>query len=161
MGMTYTTCSICGQSCLITDFDRYRFGDICDDCRAAQHAGQECSPTQKATRAYKIFQLDLTKPEAIQIIFRPLSKATAYIEQGFQLAYDLLYSGEVTCGKDWSDGQVLERLFRIFNFDHPADYKGHSLSISDIICLDGVKFYYCEPVGFALLPFTPAIPDGG
>lgn len=56
---------------------------------------------------------------------------------------------------------MLERLFQIFNIDHPADYKGRSLSVSDIVILDGdsgAQCYYCEPIGFARLPFPPALP---
>jgi len=42
---------------------------------------------------------------------------------------------------------VLEYLFYTFNVDHPADFKGHSLSTSDIVEVDGVK-YYCDNAGW-------------
>lgn len=40
--------------------------------------------------------------------------------------YDRVFSGEVSC-KD------LEDVYTMFNVRHPADYRGHSLSISDVV----------------------------
>jgi len=62
--------------------------------------------------------------------------------------YKLVYEGEVSDsayakGNDY----VLERLFTKFNIDHPKDFRGHSLSVSDIVELDG-KYYYCDNVGW-------------
>jgi hypothetical protein len=45
---------------------------------------------------------------------------------------------------------VLESLFAKFNINHPADFKGHSLSVSDIIELNG-KYYYCDSISFVQL----------
>ena len=58
--------------------------------------------------------------------------------------YDLVYSGEVNC-KD------LEEVFHMFNFDHPADFTGRSMSVSDVVETDG-KFYFCDSVGFQEIP---------
>lgn len=49
---------------------------------------------------------------------------------------------QTTTAKGESD-VVLERIFRQFNIEKPNDFKGHSLSVSDIVELDGVK-YYCD-----------------
>lgn len=38
---------------------------------------------------------------------------------------------------------LLEKIYMKFNIDHPEDFKGHSLSVSDIVDLDG-KLYYCD-----------------
>ena len=46
--------------------------------------------------------------------------------------------------------EVLEDLFCIFNLHHPSDYRGHSLSTSDVIDVDGVK-YFCDSVGWKKL----------
>ena len=40
-------------------------------------------------------------------------------------------------------------IFRIFNIDHPKDFRGHSLSVSDIVEVvdsNSVKsgFYFCD-----------------
>ena len=51
--------------------------------------------------------------------------------------------------------QKLDGIFHQFNLDRPADFTGHSLSVSDIIALrqDGeVTYHYCDGVGFQELP---------
>ena len=48
-------------------------------------------------------------------------------------------------------GTTLEDLYRTFNVDHPADFKGHSLSVSDVVVLhqNGQDTaHYCDSVGF-------------
>ena len=43
--------------------------------------------------------------------------------------YDLIYTAELT------PGTSLEDIYTRFNIDHPADFRGHSLSVSDIVVL--------------------------
>ena len=62
--------------------------------------------------------------------------------------YTEVYNGEVDI--DNSVDVTLEKLFEKFNIDHPLDFHGHSLSVSDVICLDG-KYYYCDSFGFVNL----------
>lgn len=50
---------------------------------------------------------------------------------------------------------VLEELYVKFNVDHPEDFTGHSLSVSDIVVLKehgAVSSYYVDSVGFQELP---------
>lgn len=53
---------------------------------------------------------------------------------------------------DFIEGEVtidiLERIFSKFNLNRPEGFEGHSLSISDIIKMDGVC-WYIEPYGFS------------
>ena len=58
--------------------------------------------------------------------------------------YNLIYEGEVEVE---DVNKTLEDLFTKFNINRPADFKGHSLSVSDIVELDG-KYYYCDNVGW-------------
>ena len=63
--------------------------------------------------------------------------------------YDLIYAAPLT-NKD-----TLEAIFERFNIQRPADFTGHSLSVSDVVVLnDGstVKAYYVDSIGFAELP---------
>ena len=49
----------------------------------------------------------------------------------------------------------MEDIYRTFNIDHPADFKGHSLSVSDVVVLhQGGKdtAHYCESFGFQQVP---------
>lgn len=42
---------------------------------------------------------------------------------------------------------VLEHVFRTFNIHKPRDFKGHSISVSDVVTLDGTA-YYVDSFGF-------------
>lgn len=60
----------------------------------------------------------------------------------------------------------LEEIWERFNINHPADFKGHSLSVSDIIAIkqgDDVTFHYCDSFGFTEVPQLmeqkPLLPD--
>ena len=71
------------------------------------------------------------------------------IKNGFDINdYETVYEGET--GPETNVYLVLEDLFTIFNIERPEDFKGHSLSTSDIVELDGVN-YYCDFVGWKKL----------
>ena len=53
--------------------------------------------------------------------------------------YDVVYQGVIARRKE----NVLEQLFRIFNMHKPSDYLGRSMSVSDIVEVDG-QMYYCD-----------------
>lgn len=71
-----------------------------------------------------------------------------------QLAnYDLIYTGALYPASTQID--TLERLYQTFNLDHPADFTGHSLSVSDIVALKQngvVSCHYVDSVGYKELP---------
>lgn len=63
--------------------------------------------------------------------------------------YELVYTGALT--QDGSQIEKLEDLYRIFNVEHPQDFTGHSLSISDIVALKQagvVSYHYVDSVGY-------------
>ena len=63
--------------------------------------------------------------------------------------YELVYTGALT--KDGSQIEKLEDLYRIFNIEHPQDFTGHSLSISDIVALKQagvVSYHYVDSIGY-------------
>ena len=52
-------------------------------------------------------------------------------------------------------GMTLETIYQRFNIDHPADFTGHSLSVSDVVVLhqDGTDTaHYCDSLGFQDAP---------
>lgn len=58
--------------------------------------------------------------------------------------YKKVYELDVDAtGKLYTD--ILEELFSLFNdhFRRPADFEGHSMSVSDVVVLDG-RAYYCD-----------------
>lgn len=68
-------------------------------------------------------------------------------------AYDNVYSGSIDGFTD--AGDVLEELFEVFNIRHPADFKGHSLSVSDVVVLTEAglyEAYFCDFDGWTEIP---------
>ena len=68
--------------------------------------------------------------------------------------YDTMYTGPITTQSANTD-VICENLFVKFNTDRPENFKGHSLSVSDVIALklqEAVKFYYVDSFGFKELP---------
>ncbi len=58
--------------------------------------------------------------------------------------YNLVYSGEIPTQ---DNVRLLDQLFYIFNNNRPTDYHGHSLSISDVVVLNGTA-YRCQSAGW-------------
>ena len=63
--------------------------------------------------------------------------------------YDLVYTAPL-------DGKTtLEDIYRTFNLDRPADFTGHSLSVSDVVVLNRSgkeEAHYCDSLGFTPVP---------
>jgi hypothetical protein len=92
---------------------------------------------------YKIYQLK-SNEEGYKYMFRRYDENNVPSKS----LYNVVYSGEVESSENVMD--VLEGLYVTFNVNHPADFKGHSLSVSDVVELDG-KYYYCDSFGYVEL----------
>ena len=69
--------------------------------------------------------------------------------------YDRVYDGKLDCNS-------LETIYEKFNIDHPADYKGRSLSVSDVVEIresDTLNpgFYFVDIIGFKSIPFDKSL----
>ena len=67
--------------------------------------------------------------------------------------YDKVYDKDVPCGN-------LEEVYTMLNSNHPSDYRGRSLSVSDIVEVYEAEavpqgFYFCDSVGFRQVAFHP------
>ena len=70
-------------------------------------------------------------------------------------AYDRVYDGKMDCIS-------LENIYQKFNVDHPADYKGRSLSVSDVVEIresDTLNpgFYFVDSIGFKSISFDKSL----
>lgn len=92
----------------------------------------------------KIFQID-QDADKDEVKFRSLEYA---LEKGpiKREIYKEVYAGEV-------DAASLEDIYFIFNMDHPSDFTGHSLSVSDIVEIVDTGFFYCDRFGFRKVDF--------
>lgn len=64
--------------------------------------------------------------------------------------YEPIYTAPLS-NFNGNQNHILNKLYEQFNINHPADFKGHSLSVSDIIALkvnDRLSFHYVDSFGF-------------
>lgn len=95
------------------------------------------------TREYIIYMA----PMSVSYTFRDFECA---MKHGWKMAdYVPVWRGTISSE---TVNDALERLFVIFNTDErPPRYRGRSLSMSDVVVLDGIP-YYCDNIGWSECP---------
>ena len=115
--------------------------DIVDQARAVQE-----EPAQEAR--FSIYQLkggDAT----LDYRFEPLDAIRRNGLSVDSANYELVYTAPLT------ERDNLESIYTRFNIDRPADFHGHSLSVSDIVVLHQAgkdTAHYCDRFGFSQVP---------
>ena len=102
------------------------------------------------TDIYAILQLncDLPEPNAFEA-FVSLKRLRRQGKEPNIDHYEMVYTAPLPAYEDLND--MLEELYVRFNIDRPEDFKGHSLSVSDIIVIrqNGQESaYYVDDIGF-------------
>lgn len=64
--------------------------------------------------------------------------------------YNCVYSGTLPNVRRTTE--ILNKLFRDFNINHPKDYKGRSMSVYDVVELEN-SFYQCNTFGWSQIDF--------
>ena len=99
---------------------------------------------------YEIYQIDLNDPSNIfGYAFRPYEALVLDGLSASKERYALVYTFE---SEDALTLEDIYRIFndRIFNVERPEDFKGHSLSVSDVVKMpDG--YWYCDSFGWVRL----------
>lgn len=65
--------------------------------------------------------------------------------------YKLVYEGEFEPQGEYSEP---DQLYMKFQGEKPEGYTGHSISMSDVVEIDG-KYYYCDDYGWEEISFQP------
>ncbi len=109
-------------------------------------AAPEAAEPDKDT--FSIYQLK-RGDETRDLRFEPYDRliATGHIVDAVN--YDLIYTAELT------PDMTLGSIWETFNIDHPKDFKGHSLSVSDIVVLhqNGQDTaHYVDSIGYQQVP---------
>ena len=97
---------------------------------------------------FSIYQLK-RGDETRDLRFEPYDRLTAAGHTVDPANYDLIYSAPL------APGTSLEAIFTRFNIDHPKDFKGHSLSVSDVVVLhqNGQDTaHYVDSIGYRQTP---------
>ena len=106
---------------------------------------------EKAQGKFQIYQLPGGE-KYHGVRFEGLDRLKA---EGVQLNkddYELVYEGIVG---EFRGNATIEGIFTQFNTYHPEDFRGHSLSVSDVIVIsmdDKDTAYYCDSFGFTEMP---------
>ena len=98
--------------------------------------------------SFSIYQLK-RGDETQDLRFEPYDRLTAAGHTVDPANYDLIYSAPL------APGTSLEAIFTRFNIDHPKDFKGHSLSVSDVVVLhqNGQDTaHYVDSIGYRQTP---------
>ena len=103
------------------------------------------APQQDSFSIYQLRNEDSTRDYR----FEPYDRLQAAGWTVDKANYTEVYAAPLTAGT------TLEDIYRTFNVDYPADFKGHSLSVSDVVVLhqNGQDTaHYCDSVGFQQVP---------
>ena len=103
------------------------------------------APQQDSFSIYQLRNEDSTRDYR----FEPYDRLQAAGRTVDKANYTEVYAAPLAAGT------TLEDIYRTFNVDHPADFKGHSLSVSDVVVLhqNGQDTaHYCDSVGFQQVP---------
>ena len=103
------------------------------------------APQQDSFSIYQLRNEDSTRDYR----FEPYDRLQATGLTVDKANYTEVYAAPLTAGT------TLEDIYRTFNVDHPADFKGHSLSVSDVVVLHQNGHdtaHYCDSVGFQQVP---------
>ena len=88
----------------------------------------------------KVFQVN-PELDRYGTLFRSYAAAMKSAGQIDPSIYKTVFDGNV-------DAQDLEDVFAVLNFSQPVGYNGHSLSVSDIVEIEGSGCFYCDTFGF-------------
>lgn len=100
----------------------------------------------------KIYQINLSRDDD-RVTFLGLSQlgkfqGSSEVNSGI---YDKVFEGAV-------EADTLEGVYQMFNCDCPDSFRGHSLSVSDVVEIVSGKdtgFYFCDSIGFQRVEFDP------
>ena len=103
------------------------------------------APQQDSFSIYQLRNEDSTRDYR----FEPYDRLQAAGLTVDKANYTEVYAAPLTAGT------TLDDIYRTFNVDYPANFKGHSLSVSDVVVLhqNGQDTaHYCDSVGFQQVP---------
>ena len=122
------------------------------DWRIEHQAEREAAFLQYPGDAFAIYQVRDNSPQHRDRLFTDLHSLKQLGMEPSREHYDLIYTGSLA---DHPSVTSPEAAYRVFNLEHPRDFAGHSLSVSDIVAFrrNGVvTYHYCDSCGFAEIP---------
>lgn len=103
---------------------------------------------KKQVGTFELFQLkEVSENQELQFTSYDRLKKSGHTVR--KRRYHRVYSGTLY------QGETLDSIYERFNLHHPGDFRGHSLSVSDVIVLhqdNQEKAYYVDAFGFQQVP---------
>lgn len=90
---------------------------------------------------YKVKIYQINEEKASHKLFKGFNGEPIKMSD-YKLVYEYKHKSNVKVATS-----VLDEVYEAFNVSKPDDFKGHSISISDIIVLNGTP-YYVDRIGF-------------
>jgi len=131
---------------LPSELDKYKEASGYEAALDTSKEAVQEKPAQENT--FSIYQLK-GGDETLDYRFEPLDSIHRNSLSVDSANYELVYTAPLT------ERDSLEGSYTRFNMDRPADFTGHSLSVSDIVVLhqDGQDTaHYCDRFGFSQVP---------
>ena len=103
-----------------------------------------------------IYQINTGRdPKQLKFLCLDTARRILHSAEPDSAVYDKVYSGDVKC-------RNLEDVFTLFNSRRPEGFRGHSLSVSDVVEVEDAAgitpgFYFCDSFGFKEIPFQPEL----
>lgn len=124
-----------------------KYDEICSEREHTHAEFEKLSPTGST---FSIYQLKKDAPR--ELFFEGYE---SIVQDGHTVSlenYDKIYTAPFETGETVT---TLDGIYQQFNTDRPADFTGHSLSVSDLVVIDypgSLTVHYVDRFGFTSLP---------
>ena len=140
----------------LSDLSEYSWEQVSKAVMTALEKGTYIAPEERAERAnaskYAIFQVKRGE-EYSRLSFNSWNELKKFNIPFDKNNYEEVYGGYVSdVSRSQGRGVILDNIYTKFNIDRPEDFRGHSLSVGDVIVLEDSNVssaFYVDSFGMA------------
>ena len=141
---------------ILSDLSEYSWEQVGKAVMTALDRGTYITPEERAERAnapkYSIFQVKRGE-EYSRLSFNSWNELKKFNLPFDKNNYEEVYGGYVSdVSRSQGRGVILDNIYTKFNIDRPEDFRGHSLSVGDVIVLEDNNVssaFYVDSYGMA------------
>ena len=141
---------------ILSDLSEYSWEQVGKAVMTALDRGTYITPEERADRAnapkYSIFQVKRGE-EYSRLSFNSWNELKKFNLPFDKNNYEEVYGGYVSdVSRSQGRGVILDNIYTKFNIDQPEDFRGHSLSVGDVIVLEDNNVssaFYVDSFGMA------------
>ena len=138
----------------LSDLSEYSWEQVGKAVMTALEKGTYITPEERAERAnapkYAIYQVKRGE-EYARLSFNSWNELKKFNISFDKNNYEEVYGGYVSdVSRSQGRGVILDNIYTKFNIDRPEDFRGHSLSVGDVIVLEennGSSAFYVDSYG--------------